>query len=99
MWIIKLMCCRYFDGNHCPSLIGKPKVFIIQVSSILSPPPPSSITIIIFIVKACRGAKFDYGVSVESTDGPSPPVKMDTEEEVLVYISFDLSTNTRIHRA
>ena len=23
--------CRYFDGDHCPSLIGKPKVFILQV--------------------------------------------------------------------
>ena len=23
--------CRYFDGNRCPSLIAKPKIFILQV--------------------------------------------------------------------
>ena len=34
-------------------------------------------------LKACRGAKFDYGVDVESTDGPSPtqPKEKDEKEE------------------
>lgn len=27
---------RYFDGVHCPSLIGKPKVFIFQVCTCIN---------------------------------------------------------------
>ena len=76
------MYFRYFDGNNCPSLVGKPKVFIIQVCCTDVSLLACTMTCICNL-KACRGAKFDYGVDVESTDGPSPtqPKEKDEKEE------------------
>ena len=59
--------CRYFDGLNCQSLIGKPKVFIIQVSS---GSDCGGWVLTELSLQACRGGKFDYGVDSETTDGP-----------------------------
>lgn len=76
---------EYFTANNCEGLVGKPKLFFIQVTFFLN---MFTILILFFNKQACQGEKFDSGTVVhDSYNMTSDTVRIPNYADILVFYS------------